>query len=421
MSKETFTYLNSPFWLKHTHQEYRTPDEIRFRLKIQRPKDWETIKRNLIANRKTGAIPFFLNSIEKKFWFFPADTILRKADELEKSGLRLKRLISENSDFKQEFLADATIEEAITSAIYEGANSTRAKAQELITSNSIPKSKDEWMLINNFNAMNWAKKNSDREIDHDLVKEIHEIVTLNTLENDDANFSGRFRDDRVFVHSSQGEIKHEGVAWENIESSLGEVFALTASHERYFPKVLKGIILHYFIAYIHPFFDGNGRTARTLFYLKSLKNGLDFVELLSLSAYLKLHGRQYEKSFEKVMQNDFDLTYFIDFNLNALLHAVKEVDRKVSYLLSIQKLKTLPDSQGLSVTQIGLLQKLALHHFRRVSIEDYAQSIDRSREVSRQELKQLTSLGLLKESQSGKKFVYSIDRDELHRRLKGAT
>lgn len=418
MSKETFAYLNSPFWLKHTHQEYRTPDEIRFRLKDLSAKEWESAKKGLIVNRKTGAIPFFISSIDKKFWFFPADTILKKADELEKSGLRLHRLISENPTFKKEFLFDSTVEEAVTSAIYEGANSTRAKAQELIASGSKPRTKDEWMLLNNLVAMNWAKENLDRDVDSDLLLEIHRLVTRNTLDGDDANFSGRFRDDTVFVRSVHGEVKHEGIAWDKIEAAIAEVSKLTTSHERFFPKVLKGIILHYLLAYIHPFFDGNGRTARTIFYLKSLKNGLGFVELLSLSAYLKTNGRQYEKSFEKVVENEFDMTYFIDFNLNALLQAVKEVDKKVTYLLGIKRLKDAAETASITENQIGLLQRLALQRFRKIDIEEYAASINRSREIARQDLKQLTAWGLLRESQQGKKFVYSIRRDELDQRLK---
>ncbi len=417
MSKETFAYLNSAFWLKHTHQEYRSPDEIHFRMKDVAKKDWELAKRNLLVNRKVGAIPFFLNSVEKKFWFFPADSILKKAAELEKAGLRLHRQISDNPNFKKEFVFDSTVEEAITSALYEGANSTRAAAQELIASGQKPKTKDDWMLLNTLEAMKWAKANLHREIDFSLFQDIHQIVTRNTLHGDDANFSGRFRNDKVFVRSTHGQIKHQGLPWDKVEAALAETSKLISHHERFFPSVIKGILLHYLTAYIHPFFDGNGRTARTLFYFKSMKNGLDFVELLSLSAYLKNHGRQYEKSFEKVVDNELDMTYFVDFNLNALLKAVDEVDKKVAYLLSLRRLKEFSETATISESQIGLLQRLVLQRFRKVDIEEYAKIIDRSREIARQELKQLATWRLLDEAVAGKKFVYTIHREELARRL----
>lgn len=310
------------------------------------------------------------------------------------------------------------IEEAITSAIYEGANSTRAQAQELIASGETPKNKDEWMLLNNYKAMGFIKQHREKEITHAFIKEIHQIVTRNTLEGDDANDSGIFRDDRVYVRSASSEIRHEGIDFNLIEAAIDEVVELTTRNQRYFPKVIRGVLLHCFIAYIHPFFDGNGRTARALFYFKAMKNNLQFVELLSLSAYLKNHSSQYEKSFDKVIENDLDITYFIDFNLDALLHAITAVDKKVDYLLRITALR---EHLKISHNQIGLLQRLALNKFRKISIEEYAEKIDMSREIARQELKQLLSLNLLTEKKESKKFVYQVKKEELDKRLLDAS
>lgn len=74
---------------EHTHQTYRTPDEIQFRTQDMDLKEWERAKQSLLVNRKLGAIPFFLKSIDKKFWFFPADTILKKASDRDHMDERL--------------------------------------------------------------------------------------------------------------------------------------------------------------------------------------------------------------------------------------------------------------------------------------------------------------------------------------------
>lgn len=415
-AKETFEFLNSPIWLKHTHQVYRTLDEIRYRTNGMNNQGikWDELNKKIILHRKTNSVPLFVNSLGKNFWFYPADCINQKADELEKSGIQLHQRIMSNTSFKDEFLVDSLVEEAITSAIYEGANSTRAKAQELITSGNPPRNKDEWMLINNFEAMSWIQKNKNKNVSLDLIKEIHSIVTRNTLEGDDANFSGKFRNDVVYIHSSKNEIVHEGIKYNLIEQSLEEAIEVITKNQRYFPKVIKGILLHYFLAYIHPFFDGNGRTARTLFYFKAMKNNLSFIELLSISAYLKNHGARYEKSYQKVVANDLDITYFIDFNLDALLHAVKQVEQKVDYLL---KLNIFREALSISDNQVGLLQRLALNKFRKISIEDYASQIEKSREIARIELKQLCALNLLEEEKLGKKFIYKVKKEELDKRL----
>lgn len=414
-SKDEFEFLNSSLWLKYTQESYKSPEEIKYRLeKVGVPaSNWQDTKNKIIKFRKVGAIPLFLTTIDKKFWFYPADCIVKKAHEIEKLGLALYEKINKESAFASDFLINATIEEAITSAIYEGANSTRAKAKELIEKQTPPKNKDEWMLLNNYKALMWIKENHNAPVSENFINEIHAIVTKNTLTEDDINFSGKHRDDKVFV-TSGNEIKHEGVEHTKLEDVIREAINLATKSPRYFPSLLKGILLHYFVSYIHPYFDGNGRTARTLFYYKAIKNDLKFVELLSVSAYLKNHGKQYEKSFEKVVQNELDITYFIDFNLDALEEALKKVAEKVDFLL---KIKSLQEKFELSDQQIGLLQKLALHRFRSYDIESYADSINKSREIARQELKKLTEVGLLEETKEGKKFTYRIMKDNLEKML----
>lgn len=90
-----------------------------------------------------------------------------------------------------------------------------------------------------------------------------------------------------------------------------EEFTANMNHPRFLHGLIKSILFHYFIVYIHPFFDGNGRTARTLSYFIGMQNNLKFLELLSISADLKQHGNKYETSFDLVQKYNLDLTYFI--------------------------------------------------------------------------------------------------------------
>ena len=64
-----------------------------------------------------------------------------------------------------------------------------------------------------------------------------------------------------------------------------------------------------------------------------MQNNLKFLELLSISADLKQHGNKYETSFDLVQKYDLDLTYFIDFCLDSLLNAIKQVEKKVEFLI----------------------------------------------------------------------------------------
>lgn len=136
-----------------------------------------------------------------------------------------------------------------------------------------------------------------------------------------------------------------------------------------------------------------------------MKNDLKFVELLSISAHLKDHGKKYEKSFDLVKEHDNDITYFVDYCLESILFALGKVEEKVNYLLSLAKLR---EDFNLTVGQVTLLQKMALNKFLGMSAEDHAKVINRSREIARQELKSLYEKGLLREEKSGKKLLYFI-------------
>jgi len=294
--KTEFDFLNSDLWLKYTQNQYVPIEETRYRLdnlNISK-KDWPQVSKRILRYRKTGSIPFFLNPINKKFWYFHADCINKKIHKIESLGNSLFNKIENQKTFRQEFIVDSAVEEAVTSAIYEGANSTRDRSKTLIASGNKPKNKDEWMLVNNYKAMNWIKNNFQQVCSVDLILTIHKIIVQNTLRGPDAYFVGQFRNDTIFIGD------HEGVSYKKLKLVVDEMIHAIVNHPRFLHGLIKSILFHYFIAYIHPFFDGNGRTARTLSYFIGMQNNLKFLELLSISADLKQHGKRYETSFELV-------------------------------------------------------------------------------------------------------------------------
>lgn len=410
---EDFEFLNSDIWIKYTQERYVPLEDIKYRLESlgHKQSDWEELKKKIQSYRKLNSVPLFIKSIEKKFWYFPSDCIQQKINKIEHLGNKIFERIESQSNLKNEFLGNAAVEEAITSAIYEGANSTRAKAKELIASGRTPSSKDEWMLVNNYQAMKWIKNNSAHDVTKDLILSTHSIVTRNTLERDDINFQGKFRNDTVYVGN------HQGIIHTQIEPALDEAINLAIKNKRYLHGLIKGILLHYFIGYIHPFFDGNGRTARTLFYFKCIKNDLKFVELLSISAHLKRgKANQYERSFDLVKDNELDITYFIDYCLDSLIEAIKKVDEKVNYLMNVSVLATHYD---LNSNQILLLQRLALNKFLGITAQEHATSISRTREIARRELKDLYDKKFLREEKRSNQLIYFVEAKFLKETVQG--
>lgn len=418
--KNQMKLLNEDVWLKYSHHRYLPLEDIKHRLSSLGLdlKSFSSLKKDIQALRKAGSISFFIEEIGQCFWYFPSDCIMKKAFQIEKQGIELYKKIQNykliNSKIKKaptsdddqaKLLFDAIMkrskmEEAITSALYEGANSTRAQAKAFLQSDQYDdklKNKGYYMVVNNYKAMQWIKENQSLSLSNSLICKLHEIITHKTLEGDDANFYGRFRNEKIFVG------KHEGLNFSKIEKSLTQVIKLINNPPRFVPSLIKATLLHYFLSYIHPFFDGNGRTARALFYFQCMKKDLKFIELLSLSANLKDFGKKYAKSFDLAKQHEFDMTFFIDFCFDSLLKALDEMNSKIQYLFSISKI---PD---LNENQILCLQKLTLNKFRKISIESYAKDIKKSRELARLELKELVEKKLLIEEKIKNKLWYQAN------------
>ena len=98
-------------------------------------------------------------------------------------------------------------------------------------------------------------------------------------------------------------------------------FANTNGEDAFVNPVVKGIILHFWLAYVHPFMDGNGRTARALLYWYALKHRYWLFEYLSISTAILNARAQYYRSFLYSEIDDNDVTYFIYYKLRATFTA----------------------------------------------------------------------------------------------------
>jgi len=405
---ESVEFSNSKIWLKYSHEKYLTLNDIKIREKITSPPEWKDLKNRILNLRKVQGINFKLRSLEKTFFYFQSDSLEKKLHQIEQKGAILSTLIKKEF-FREQLLFDSIAEEGISSALYEGANTTRVEAKYIVANNEIPKNRDQWMVFNNYQTLNWIQKNKNRQIDLELIQELHAKITTNTFSDQDLKYIGIFRDHPIKVGG------HKGVDEDLLEISLKEVIHIITNNPRYIHPLVKGILLHYFLAYIHPFTDGNGRTGRSLIYFQAIKEDLDFIQFLSLSAQFKFTGKRYIKTFELVLKNGLDLTYFVDFCLDSFLQALERINTKVDFLLSIKELKK---TMNLNENQINLIQFLATYKQFRIATLDYAKIIGKTREMARKDLKDLLNKDLVKENKKEKKLIYSINYKILLEKLR---
>lgn len=222
---------------------------------------------------------------------------------------------------KRRYLMSALMEEAIRSSQIEGAATTRRVAKEMLRKNITPRDRSQRMILNNYRTMALLQEQRDAEMTEELLLQIHRSMVRGTLER--TADEGRFRtvEDEVYVEDQlTHEVVHTPPPAAELADFLQSFLSLCNDREQptFIHPILRGIIIHFLIGYMHPFVDGNGRTARALFYWYMLRSGYSLLEYLSISQIIYKGKRQYEEAYLKVETDDLDLGYFVHYHLRVL-------------------------------------------------------------------------------------------------------
>ncbi len=230
------------------------------------------------------------------------------------------------------YLISSIMEEAIASSQMEGAATTREAAKEMLRKKVSPRDKSQRMILNNYNTINFIRDHAKERLTPALIMQIHGMMTENALDVPDA--AGRLRrdDENIVVGNGiTGEIVHTPPSAECLNEFLDRLCAFfnDESPEIFFHPIIRAITIHYLVGYCHPFADGNGRTARALFYWYMMKSNYWLVQYLSISRIIKGSKKSYEKAFLYSEADGNDIGYFIQYNLDVL---IKSFDALSQYI-----------------------------------------------------------------------------------------
>lgn len=328
-----------------------------------------------------------------------------------------------NPQTRDQYVVRSLMEEAITSSQLEGAVTTRKIAKEMIRSGRPPKDRSERMILNNYATMRRIIDVRDQSLTRTLVFDIHKLVTEGTLHDESA--AGRFRraDERVTVQDQYGETFHDPPAADGLEQRMESMckFGNGESPGRFVHPVLRAIILHFWLAYDHPFVDGNGRTARALFYWSMLRHRYWLFEFISISEILVRAPAKYAQAFLYTETDDNDLTYFIIYQIDVIRRAVESlhayIKQKADEVRQTEAL--LRHSAKLNYRQEALLGHALRHPDTRYLIEAHRVSHNVAYDTARHDLLALKELGFLGVKKSGKALVFFSTRD-LVKKISGA-
>ena len=228
---------------------------------------------------------------------------------------------------KNRYLISSNMEEAIASSQMEGAATTRKVAKEMLKKKMTPRDKSQQMIHNNYQTIQFIVDHKDEPLSKGLLLQIHRLMTEKTMQNPDD--AGRFRNnnDVVVENGITHEIVHTPPSYTEIPQFVDDLceFFNEKNNKQFIHPIIRGITIHFMIYYVHPFSDGNGRTARAMFYWYMLRQGYWLTEYLSISRVIAKSKKAYEKAFLYTEADDMHIGYFVSYNLRVLELSFKQL------------------------------------------------------------------------------------------------
>ena len=365
----------------------------------------------------------FTSTSGKKFSYWFPDGILRELHLIDQNaaGQILVDQPLRESD-RERYIISSLMEEAIASSILEGAATTRKKAKEMLREGRKPRSRAEQMIQNNYITMAQIKDHMQRKLTVEFLCELQGSITKDTL--DDPSASGRLRTPNEpiqVIDMTDGTVLHVPPPAGELEDRLQKLcdFANLSSEDSFIHPVVKASILHFWLAYEHPFVDGNGRTARAIFYWYLLRNKYWLVEYLPISRIILKAPSKYKMAFVYAENDDEDMTYFLRFQLRAFRLSIEDLKKYVRSKQedlneTARRLRKLP---GLNHRQHQIISHAIRHPNTTFTILRHMLTHGVVYQTARTDLLQLVKRGLLTKERIGRTY-YFFPHDELEQKLR---
>lgn len=403
--------------LKSIQDDYLYWDKIKYKSKEYSSSElWNAIK----LHRRINST--LVNFGDFSFSFVITDFMQRSLHLFDMhTGGTLGSNIGIAETDKTKYIISSLIEESISSSQIEGANTTRKKAKEMIKFDKKPKNKSELMIMNNFITMKYIVQNKEKELTRENLLYVHKLITNKTLDSSSEEGCFRESDDVHVVDYTKGEIVHTPPLKKDLENLIDELCTFFNNDtEDFIHPIIKGCIIHFMIGWIHPFTDGNGRTARAIFYWYMLKKGYWLTEYLSISRIIQDTKNQYEKAYLYTESDDNDLSYFITYHIKTMIKAydaLKEyINRKQKQVVQAAKFMKIPQ---INERTAQLLKLLKDDSDRILNTREVETRFNISSFTARADLKSLVELGFLDVIQVNKKKRNYIKSQNFDRILKG--
>lgn len=299
---------------------------------------------------------------------------------------------------KNRYLISSIMEEAIASSQIEGAVTTRKHAKDMLRKNQKPKNKSEQMIVNNFITIQKILEIKSEPLTKENLLHVHKLVTSQTMSI--AHEEGALRDNNEIkvIDSIDGSVIHNPPDEAELDVLLQDLFRFFNEDDTkvFIHPIIKACIIHFMVGFIHPFADGNGRTARALFYWYLLKKQYWLTEYLSISRLILKAKAQYARAFQYTEIDNNDLTYFIAYNLKTMKLAFDELREYIKRKNDEKKhLNSFLDVEGINYRQALILEWFAQEENLLLTVKETEKRLGISNGTARTDLNELHNRGFL--------------------------
>ena len=272
--------------------------------------------------------------------------------------------------------------------------------------------RDVQEVINYRNVIKWIDSQENLDFEAVFTKDTLAVIHRFTMERlIDEKYAGNFRDKQVIVKSaSQGGVVFRPPVSVEIPFLIDDFFDWihTPAAQQIHPLFLAAIV-HYQLVYIHPFIEGNGRTARAMAMLALYALGYDFKRFFSIEPYFDADVEAYYQALLSVQQDSLsDMTYWLEYFCYGIAIGIDKVRDQVTKLSKDLKLKKqLGEQIALSERQIVLLE--LFQQQEKITSEDAQKVLPNvSVDTILRDIKDLIEKGVIKKHGVTKGVTYEL-------------
>lgn len=234
-------------------------------------------------------------------------------DSVVRISLSAARVLLTPQQSARLYGAKAMEEEIVSTFRIEQVDTSRESVRRIL-SGQVPKNDEEHCIYGMKLGLEFIADVSHTITEENLFR-LYQMTIGDFLPEEDRLLPGNlYRHDSVYIVGNK--VEHTGLPWQKLPAYMAELVAFAAEAAQ--NDLVKAAILHFALAYLHPYFDGNGRMARLLHLWYLVQQGYTSALFVPMSRFIEESRSRYYKAYTLVEQNQqlsgvLDVTPFLTY------------------------------------------------------------------------------------------------------------